>query len=137
VRRCDVQNADGLSKFVDTMDFSLRPELLARVRSVLGVWDIDRFAAGHNTTAHRFNALFGCAGSEGADAPRQEWGVGVSFALPNFHVIDEVLDVIERDNATAILIVPAWLSRPWWTRIWSTAWVRAGPRASSSLPTAS
>ena len=75
-----------------------------------------------NTTAHRFNALFGCAGSEGTDALRQEWGVGVSFALPSFHVIDEILDVVERDNATVILIVPAWASRPWWAHLWSAAW---------------
>ena len=75
-----------------------------------------------NITAHRFNALFGCAGSEGTDALRQEWGVGVSFALPSFHVIDEILDVVERDNATVILIVPAWASRPWWAHLWSAAW---------------
>ena len=36
-------------------------------------------ARDHNTTAHRFNALFGCAGSEGTDALRLEWGVGVSL----------------------------------------------------------
>ena len=49
---------------------------------------IARFAARLNTMARRFNALVGCAGSEGTDALRQEWGVGVSFALPSFHVID-------------------------------------------------
>ena len=83
---------------------------------------IDRFAAGHNTTVRRFNARFGCVGSEGTDALRQAWGVGVSFALPSFHVIDEIIYIVERDNATVILIVPAWASRPWWTRLWSAAW---------------
>ena len=68
-----------------------------------------------------FFLLFGCVGSEGTDALRQAWGVGVSFALPSFHVIDEILDIVERDNATIILSVPAWISRPWWTRLWSAA----------------
>ena len=91
---------------------------------------IARFAARLNTTARRFSALFGGAGSEGTDALRRAWGVGVSFALPSFHVIDEILDIVERDNATVILIVPAWTSRPWWTRLWSAAW---SPRRSACL----
>ena len=33
--------------------------------------EIARFAARLYTTARRFNALFGCAGSEGTDAQRQ------------------------------------------------------------------
>ena len=38
---------------------------------------------------------------------------GKRFALPSFHVIDEIVDIVERDNAAVILSVPAWSSRPW------------------------
>ena len=33
---------------------------------------------------------------------------GKRFALPSFHVIDEILDIVESDNATVILIVGRW-----------------------------
>ena len=34
---------------------------------------------------------------------------GKRFALPSFHVIDEILDIVESDNATTvILIVGCW-----------------------------
>ena len=122
VRRQFVQDADNLSKWEDRMDFSLRPILLARVRAVLGPWDIDRFAAPHNTTAGRFNARFGSEAAEAADALGQCWRAGTSFVLPDFFVIDAIMDRIERDDARAILIVPEWTHRPWWHRLWSRAW---------------
>ena len=65
--------------------------------------------------------------SSAAPAPRgQRTPAGVGrrsqLALPSFHVIDEILDVVVRDNAAVILSVPAWTSRPWCTRLWSAAW---------------
>ena len=32
------------------------------------------------------------------------------------------MDKIERDNAIAVLIVPAWHAKPWWFRLHSGAW---------------
>ena len=34
----------------------------------LGSWDVDRFAAAHNTKAPRFNSLFATVGAEAVDA---------------------------------------------------------------------
>ena len=122
VRHELVQDADDLSKWCDRMDFSLRPVHLAAVRAALGAWDVDRFAAPHNATCQRFNSLFGCATAEATDALAQDWRVGVSFVLPDFFTIDAVLDLIERDDANVILVVPEWRSKPWWGRLWSSAW---------------
>ena len=105
-RRKFVQNTDDLSKWVDRMGFSLRPELLAYVCTKLGSWDIDRFALAHNATSLHFNALFGCDTAEATGAFKQRWDVGVSFVLPYFSAIDKILDVVERDNAEAIVVVP-------------------------------
>ena len=122
VRRDLVQDADDLSKHADNMDFSLRPDWLSYVWRAFGPWDIDRFAATHNTTAPRFNSLFDCEGSEARDAFSQSWAEGTSYLLPDFHRVAEVLDKIERDNAIAVLIVPAWHATPWWFRLHSGAW---------------
>ena len=122
VRREFVQDADDLSKVIDKMDFGLRPDWLAYVRHTFGSWDIDRFAAAHNTTAARFNSLFDSTSSEAVDAMAQDWSIGVSYILPNFHIIDQILDKIERDNAEVVIIVPEWPHKAWWRRVYSGAW---------------
>ena len=122
VRRECVQDADDLSKFADRMDFGLRPEWLDYVLGEYGPWDVDRFAGDHNTTAKRFNALFDSKHAEAADAMAQDWSEGVSFILPDFHMVDRIMDKIERDNANVTLIVPEWPNKSWWRRLRSGAW---------------
>ena len=122
VRREFVQDADDLSKFVDRMDFSLSPPAAARVRAELGPWDVDRFASPSNAVAPRFNALFDGPGVEAVDAFSQDWSTGTSFVLPDFHRIPAVLDMIERFDAEAIVIVPMWTHKRWWGRLLSGPW---------------
>jgi len=61
---------------------------------------------------------------EGVNALTQDWRGSVSFVLPNFHEIDKILDIIERDDADAVLIVPEWPYQAWWRRLHSAAWAR-------------
>ncbi len=96
----------------------------------MGDWGIGGVGAGESRRALRLNGLFGGVGSEGTDALKEAWGVGVRFALPSFEVIDEILEIVGGDKATVILIVPAWASRPGWTRLWSAAW---SPRRTACL----
>ena len=56
VPREELVDADALSKFNDRHDFSLTDEAMYIVRvrleeAGLGSWDVDRFAAAHNTKA--------------------------------------------------------------------------------------
>ena len=81
-----------------------------------------RFAATYNTTAPRFNSLFDYESSEARGAFSLSWAGGPSYILPNFHKVAEVLDKIEGDNAIAVLIVPAWHEKLWWSRLHSGAW---------------
>ena len=46
----------------------------------------------------------------------------MSYILPNFHMVDQILDKIERDNAEVVLIVPVWRHKAWWRRLLSGAW---------------
>ena len=133
VRREYVQDADDLSKVVDRMDFGLRPDWLEHVLGKFGPWDVDRFAGEHNTTAKRFNSLFDSQHAEAVDAMAQDWSEGVSFILPDFHMIDCILDKIERDNAEVVLVVPKWPREMWWKRIHAGAW-RARVGAAEALP---
>jgi hypothetical protein len=133
VRRDLVQDADDLSKWVDRMDFGLRSDWLEYVRGKFGNWDVDRFAATHNAVAQRFNALFDSVAAEAVDAMGQDWSEGVSFILPDFLKIDQIMDKIEQDNAEAVLIVPVWPHKNWWRRAYAGAW-RARVAAEEILP---
>ena len=85
VRRCFIQDADDLSKFVDRMDFSLAPGCLDYVWRRFGPWDVDRYASPSNATCPRFNALFDSVHVEAVNALRQDWRGTTSFVLPDFH----------------------------------------------------
>jgi hypothetical protein len=103
VPREEIEAADALSKVADRMDFSLNPSAIRDMRAQFGPWDIDRFAAPHNTTCSRFNSLFDTANAEAVDALSQDWSEDINFVLPDFHAISKILDHIERCNARAIL----------------------------------
>ena len=122
VRREEIQDADDLSKFVDTMDFSLTPSSKKYVLRAFGPVDIDAFAAPHNAVLPRFFARFDAHTAEAVDSLAQDWSSDALFVLPDFHKIAEVLDIIERDDAEATLVVPVWSSKAWWNRLWSGAW---------------
>jgi hypothetical protein len=47
------------------------------------------------------------------NALTHDWRGSVSFVLPNFHEIGKILDIIERDDANAVLIVPEWPYQAW------------------------
>ena len=42
------------------------------------------------------------------NALTQDWRGTVPLVLPNFHELDKTLDILERDDADAVLVVPEW-----------------------------
>ena len=107
VPRDQLQDADDLSKMVDRMDFSLSAAAAESVLARYGPVAIDAFAAPHNAIVSRFFARYGAVVAEAQNAFAQSWSHDTLYILPDFHAIDKILDKIERDNATAILIVPS------------------------------
>jgi hypothetical protein len=70
VRREEIQDADDLSKFVDTMDFSLTRGSLKYVLAAYGPVEVDAFAAPHNAITPRFFARFDAHTAEAVDGRR-------------------------------------------------------------------
>jgi len=87
-----------------------------------GTWGVGSFVPAHNAIAACFNSLFDYTSSEAVDARAQDWSTGVSYILPNFHMIDRILDKIEQDNAEVVIIVPEWPHKAWWRRVYSESW---------------
>ena len=117
-------DTDALSKWEDRMDFSLSAAAFDHVVRTYGPFDIDRFASPHNRKCPAFNSKFDSVGSAGVDALAQNWSSGTSYVLADFHKLDKVLDIVERDDASAVIIVPEWPRYPFWIRVRSAAWQR-------------
>jgi hypothetical protein len=72
----------------------------------------------------RFNARFDTPNAEAVDAFAQYWGADFNFALGDFNKIDRVLDIVERDDAEGVIIVPERPREAFRRKIWSAAWQR-------------
>ena len=73
-------------------------------------------------------------GAEAIDAFGEDWSVGVSFVLPDFHKCIRVMDIVERDNAAAIIIFPMWRQQRWWHRLNAPCWQRRVSRRGELPP---
>jgi hypothetical protein len=76
---------------------------------------VDRFASPHNNVCPRFVGQFyaDAVGAIGADAFSTCWRQGLSYVLPDFSLLDNVLDHIERHDAVVLCVVPYCPSRRW------------------------
>ena len=92
------------------------------MRQALGPFDVDRFAAPHNATCTTYNALFAAAGVAAVDALAQDWRRGVSYVFAPFPLLDRVLDIVERDDAVAVIVVPNRVWERYWLRLHSGPW---------------
>ena len=61
------QQADFISRIVDSDDWSLHPDLFAKLDAKWGPHTVDRFASYFNTQLPRFNSRFWNPGSEAVD----------------------------------------------------------------------
>ena len=98
--------------------------MLAYVWQRFGPWNVDRYPSPSSVTCPRFDALFDSVSVEGVIALAQDRRRSVSLVLSNFHKLDKILNIIERGDAEAVLVVPEWPYQAWWRRLHSAAWAR-------------
>ena len=123
VQRSEIGAVDKLSKFRDAYDVGLCRRAFELVRERLGPLDIDRFAAAHNARCDVFNSLFAFRGSAAVDALAQDWRHGgVSYVFAPFPLLDRVLDIVERDDALAVIVVPQRTWERYWVRLHAGSW---------------
>ena len=51
--------------------------------------------------------------SMGRDAFQTSWSQGLNYAFPSFSLIDSVLEKVQREKATLILVTPVWQTQTW------------------------
>jgi hypothetical protein len=78
---------------------------------------LDLFAPSHNHKTPRFVALPGRAatGSTAQDAfTLEHWNTGLPYIFPPVQIVDRVLQRIQDQKVTAVVVVPKWTGQPWW-----------------------
>jgi len=107
--------SDALSRrSLRRSDWGLDPNLLPAIERAFGLLDIDLFASDTSALLPRFFALPGSTRAEAFDAFSKRWTKLRGLANPPFRLIPKVLQKIEKDQATVVLVAPFWKGAIWW-----------------------
>ena len=108
------QLADYYSRIIDHDDWMLNPIAFGRLDSLWGPHTVDRFANSINAQVVRFNSRFWSPGSEAVDAFTCDWGEDNNWWCPPVHLVPRVIRHAQNTNAKGTLVVPQWVSSPFW-----------------------
>ena len=108
------QHADIISYIVDSDDWSLHPDLFAKLDAKWGPHTVDRFASYFNTQLPRFNSQFWNPGSEAVDTFTCNWEGKNSWWYPSVYLVPRALQHAQETAAVGTLVVPKWPSAPYW-----------------------
>ena len=108
------EQADYLSRIIDLNDWLLNPEIFAQLDAQWGPHTIDRFASYENSQLPRFNSCCWNPGSEAVDAFTTDWSGENNWWCPPIALIPRVIRHAQTCSACGTLIVPCWLSAPFW-----------------------
>ena len=106
--------ADAVSKWTDGDDWMVNPRVFAALDAEWGPHTVDRFASHTNHLTPRFNSRFWCPGTEGVNAFAFDWSGDNNWVNPPFCLIPRVLHHMCACGASGTLLVPRWISWPWW-----------------------
>ena len=106
--------ADYISRIVDYDDWSLNPLIFKELDAFWGPHTIDRFADWHNNHIHRFNSRYYCPGTEAVDTFTCDWGHENNWWCPPLFLIPRLLKHSRLTKAQGTLIIPRWVSAPFW-----------------------
>ena len=79
-----------------------------------GPHTVDRFANSANAQLVRFNSRFWEPGTEAVDAFTCSWADDNNWLCPPIYLVPRVLRHAQNTRAQGTLIVPQWMSSPFW-----------------------
>ena len=106
--------ADYLSKSVDCDDWMLNPEVFQELDARWGPHTVDRFADVYNCQLERFNSRYWNPGTEVVDTFTCNWNGENNWWCPPVYIIPRLLKHAEATKAEGTLVVPQWVSAPFW-----------------------
>ena len=102
------------SRIIDHDDYMLNPSIFVWLDSLWGPHSVDRFASPANAHIDRFNSRFWAPGSEAVDTFTCDWGYDNNWLFPPVYLIPRVIRHAQLAGAKGTLIVPQWVSAPFW-----------------------
>ena len=96
-------------------EWSLNPIVFQKAIAEISVQpDIDLFASRLNYKCERYVSYQPDPGSYAVNAFHKQWTNFSFYAFPPFCIIQKVLEKVQEDKATGLLVVPHWPAQPWW-----------------------
>ncbi|KAK3090282.1 hypothetical protein FSP39_010613 [Pinctada imbricata] len=117
VPRSQNEKADQISRFTDSDDWGVSPELFCFVDSLWGPHEIDFFASSCNNKLPIFYSRFWMPGSTGIDAFTVDWQGVNGWFVPPICIIARVIKYLKQCCAFGTVIVPQWQSASFWPLI--------------------
>ena len=114
IPRSQNDKADALSRIIDYDDWSLSHDLYHKFENLWGPHTIDRFANYQNNKLPRFNSRFWNPNSENIDALTETWSGENNWLVPPISLIAKTIMHLRASKAMGTLIIPRWLSAPFW-----------------------
>ena len=104
-------------KLRDNLEWTLESAIFLKIVNTFGPVTIDLFASRINAKVECYYSYTPDPEAYGIDAFSHSWQQDHFYAFPPFSCIAQVINKIELDNATGILIVPLFTTQPWFTRL--------------------
>ncbi|CAG8805210.1 17706_t:CDS:1, partial [Cetraspora pellucida] len=92
----------------------LKKEVFELLNQMWGPHTIDRMASEHSTHLARFNSRWHCPTTKVIDCFTQDWRKEINYVCVPLGQLDQVFHHVIECQAITTIIVPIWISAPWW-----------------------
>ena len=109
--------ADKESRIIDTSkEWMLNPTFLYQALDKLQAHpNVDTFASRLNEQFPRYMSYRPDPGAESIDAFSAQWTMIQGYYSPSFSVIPKVLQKLQQDQATGVVVIPRWPTQAWYS----------------------
>ena len=110
--------ADHKSRhFKDNLEWAFSDRIFAKIVHIFGNPMVDLFASRLNKKVEKYVSWGPDPGAVEIDAFSFSWTDIFFYAFPPFSCVGRAVEKAVEDNASGVLVVPHWPSRPWWGRL--------------------
>lgn len=125
VPREENQLADYYSKIVDEDDWMLNRQIFRWLDDMWGPHTLDAFASTRNAQVERFCSRWWNPGCLAIDAFTHPWENENMWLVPPIHLLPRVVRTLLGSHCHGTLVVPRWVSAPWWPMLHNGChWIR-------------
>ena len=98
-------------------EWEINDQIFEKLTDIWGVPEIDLFASRLNHKVKRYYSFKPDPFSEGVDAFTIDWGKNFNYIFPPFALVGKILQKLEEDKGTAIIIMPYWTTQSWFSKM--------------------